>query len=45
MKPTIKRPKRRVTWGFNPVTRRVPSGKRYRRSADKARARRKIREY
>ena len=31
MKKKIKTPKSRVTWGFNPVARVVPSKKRYSR--------------
>lgn len=32
----VKTPKARVTWGFNPVTRTVPSKKRYSRKKLKA---------
>jgi len=28
--------KKRITWGFNPVTRTIPSKKRYVRSRDKS---------
>jgi hypothetical protein len=35
MKLTVRRPKARVTWGFNPVSRVVPSKKRYSRKKDK----------
>lgn len=31
----LKKPKARVTWGFDPVTRVVPSKKRYKRSKSK----------
>lgn len=33
--------KKRVTWGFNPVTRTVASGKQYKRAKEKS----KYREY
>ena len=32
----VKSVKRRVTWGFDPVTRVVPSAKRYKRSRAKS---------
>jgi len=35
MKLTVKTPKARVTWGFNPVSRVVSSKKRYSRKKDK----------
>lgn len=37
----VKTPKARTTWGFSPVTRVVPSKKRYKREKNKA----EIREF
>jgi len=35
MKKTVKKPKARIIWGFNPVSRVVPSKKRYSRKQNK----------
>jgi hypothetical protein len=44
MKMKVKTPKARVTWGFNPVSRVVPSKKRYSRKKQKQAIRRHIDE-
>ena len=39
---SIRKPKSRIHWGFDPVTRTIPSRRRYRRSQAKAQKRRDI---
>ncbi len=45
LKMKVKKLKKRVVWGFNPITRVVESKKIYKRSREKQKVRKEIREF